>query len=286
MVISEPGTISAAAVRNAAELGSPGTLTVRPSSSASPATVMAREPSLRSATVTSAPKWRSMRSVWSRVASRLDDGRGAGRMQPGEQHGRLDLRRGDRQAILDRQQVGRAAKGQRQRVLAVLLDLQPHLLQRLEHAAHGPARQRGIAHEPGTAYRGRRPRPSSAAGRCRNCRSRCRRSGSARPPTPRPSTSQVAPTLRTGQPSACSALAVLSTSSPSSRPAMRVRPVASAPNISARCEIDLSPGTRTRPEAPATWPRPAARGVRATRGASLASIGAGRPRCGGDAAPP
>ena len=44
-----------------------------------------------------------------------------------------------------------------------------------------------------------------------------------------------------------SALAVLSTSSPSSRPVMRVRPVASAPSISARCEIDLSPGTRTRP---------------------------------------
>ena len=70
------------------------------------------------------------------------------------------------------------------------------------------------------AYRGRQPRPSSAARRCRNCRSRCRQSGSARPPTPRPSTSQVVPTLRTGQPSACSALAVLRTSSPSSRPAM------------------------------------------------------------------
>ena len=41
--------------------------------------------------------------------------------------------------------------------------------------------------------------------------------------------------------------AVLSTSSPSSRPEMRVVPTASAPRISARCEIDLSPGTRTRP---------------------------------------
>ena len=40
---------------------------------------------------------------------------------------------------------------------------------------------------------------------------------------------------------------VRSTSSPSSRPSMRVSPTASAPRIRARCEIDLSPGTRTRP---------------------------------------
>src|SRR5436190_21982883 len=72
--------------------------------------------------------------------------------------------------------------------------------------------------------------------------------GSARPPMPRPRTSQVAPILVTGQPSACSALAVSRTSTPSNRPQMRVRPVASAPNISARWQIDLSPGTRTRPD--------------------------------------
>src|SRR5581483_4932389 len=45
-----------------------------------------------------------------------------------------------------------------------------------------------------------------------------------------------------------SALAVLRTSSPSSSPLMRVRPVASAPNIRARCDTDLSPGTVTRPD--------------------------------------
>src|ERR1700716_1205784 len=42
-------------------------------------------------------------------------------------------------------------------------------------------------------------------------------------------------------------LAVLSTSSPSSRPEMVVWPTESAPRIRARCEIDLSPGTRTVP---------------------------------------
>ena len=39
------------------------------------------------------------------------------------------------------------------------------------------------------------------------------------------------------------AAAVRSTSSPVSRPAMRVSPIASAPNIKARWLIDLSPGT-------------------------------------------
>ena len=55
------------------------------------------------------------------------------------------------------------------------------------------------------------------------------------------------PVRSTVAPSACMALAVLMTSSPSSRPVIRVSPTASAPRIRARCEIDLSPGTRTRP---------------------------------------
>ncbi len=73
-------------------------------------------------------------------------------------------------------------------------------------------------------------------------------SGSAKPPTPRPSTSQVPAVFRIGHPSACSALAVFSTSSASSSPVMVVRRVAIAPNIRARCEMDLSPGTLIRPD--------------------------------------
>ncbi len=85
--------------------------------------------------------------------------------------------------------------------------------------------------------------------------------GSAKPPTPTPCTRHSpAPRRSTCAPSAATALAVLSTSSPSSRPLMRVSPTASAPNISARCEIDLSPGTRTRP-----FSGPARRAVRELR---------------------
>ena len=53
---------------------------------------------------------------------------------------------------------------------------------------------------------------------------------------------------RRSAPSARIAAAVRSTSSPSSSPSIAVSPTASAPSISARCEIDLSPGTRATPD--------------------------------------
>ena len=72
--------------------------------------------------------------------------------------------------------------------------------------------------------------------------------GWAKPPTPTPLTFHAkSPVRSTLAPSARIALAVLSTSSPSSSPEIRVSPTESAPRIRARCEIDLSPGTRTLP---------------------------------------
>ncbi len=68
MEISEPGTISAATSGNAAEDGSRGTEISVGRNSTSPITPM-RSPPPCGATDTSAPKARSMRSVWSRVSA-------------------------------------------------------------------------------------------------------------------------------------------------------------------------------------------------------------------------
>ncbi len=69
MRISEPGSSSAATIGNAAEEGSPGTTRSAALSSTSPRSVIRRWPSAVVTPVTMAPKWRSIRSVWSRVAS-------------------------------------------------------------------------------------------------------------------------------------------------------------------------------------------------------------------------
>ena len=70
--------------------------------------------------------------------------------------------------------------------------------------------------------------------------------GSEKPPWPctrqRPS-----PRRSTCAPKAAMAAAVRLTSSPSRRPSISVVPVARAPRMSDRWEIDLSPGARTRP---------------------------------------
>ena len=68
--MSLPGRMAAATTAKAADEGSPGTTRSRPLSSGQPTTVMRLPPpSARRHAATSAPKWRSMRSVWSRVGS-------------------------------------------------------------------------------------------------------------------------------------------------------------------------------------------------------------------------
>ena len=65
---SDPGTISAAATGNAAELGSRGTATSCGRNSGWPVRVMTRPSSVTSVQI-AAPKPASIRSVWSRVGS-------------------------------------------------------------------------------------------------------------------------------------------------------------------------------------------------------------------------
>ena len=72
--------------------------------------------------------------------------------------------------------------------------------------------------------------------------------GSFKPPTPRPKTRQLPSLWRSaGTPQALSAAAVRNTSSPSSSPSIRLSPIAKAESSKARCDMDLSPGTRTLP---------------------------------------
>ena len=172
------------------------------------------------ATRTSAPKWRSMRSVWSRVGLGLDHGGLARGVEAGQQDGGLHLRRGDRQAVFDRQHLVGADDGERQAAALARLEARAHARQRLDHPLHRPAAQRGVAgHEAGEAD-GWRGCPRAGGPRCRSCRGRARRParGRRRRRSRARATAPVAARARPRAPSARSAAAVRSTSSPSSRP--------------------------------------------------------------------
>jgi hypothetical protein len=147
MVTSEPGTISAAATRKAVELGSPRHV----DAAALELGVALDGDGARCAALGNGHLGPEMAQHALGVVAgglRLDDRGRARCMQPGQQHRRLDLGRGHRGGIFDGEKVGCAADGQGQRLPACFLHLQPHLPQRLEHAAHGPARKRCVADEP------------------------------------------------------------------------------------------------------------------------------------------
>jgi len=80
---------------------------------------------------------------------RLDDGGDAGRVEAGEQHGGFHLGGCHRHAIGDRVRRLRPAQRHRQPVAFGRLHLDAHLAQWIEHAAHRPLGQRGIADEGG-----------------------------------------------------------------------------------------------------------------------------------------
>ncbi len=83
-------------------------------------------------------------------------------------------------------------------------------------------------------------------------------------------------------PSWASTAAVARVSSPSRKPRIRERPSAMAASIRARCEIDLSPGTRTLPcNGPAAWLLQSHRVFKATPPDRIPARGSSRPihRC-------
>ena len=138
MVMSEPGTISAATSGKPAEDGSPGTAMIWPVSLPWPSMRMWRTPSLSVSTVEIGAK--ALQHLFGVVARhhRLDDGGDARRVEAGQQHGRLDLRGGHRHAVGDRRRGARAAQRDRHAVAGGgLQHLDAHLAQ--ADRARGPS---------------------------------------------------------------------------------------------------------------------------------------------------
>ncbi len=147
-ITSEPGTISAATIGKAADDGSAGTVTragcklgLAHEGDAAAVVAVWLDPHAGA---------EMAEHAFGVVARRLLlDHRGlARRRQPGEQHGGLELRRRDRRLVDDRDRVARALQPQRQAsAIGGIERAGAHALERIEHAAHRPRAQRGVAVE-------------------------------------------------------------------------------------------------------------------------------------------
>ena len=146
--MSEPSTISAATIGNAADDGSAGTTTSAPCSSGWPVSAILRPwlPS-RTETISRAKMLQHQLGVVA-AGLALDHGGDAGRGQARQQHRRFDLRRRHRRAVEDRQRIARALSVSGSRPPSPPgADPRAHQFQRIEHPPHRPAAQRGIAVE-------------------------------------------------------------------------------------------------------------------------------------------
>ena len=158
---------------------------------------------------------------------------------------------GHRQAVVDAVQAAAPHDQRRQLAAVAAVDAGPHGRSGLDDPVHGPAGDGRVA--------GRTVRPSIAGGPAgqepdagaRVARRRSTASGSRSRPAPPSTTTSPAgrrrrPRRRScARPGGCAA-----TSAPSDSPADPGRPSARAASSRARWEIDLSPGTRSRPCSP------------------------------------
>ena len=176
---------------------------------------------------------------------RLDHGRAPSRVEPREQHGGLHLRAGDRQRVVD------AAAALRRR--AIRTGGRPSSVSIRAPIARSGSATRSIGRcisdsSPISTLSNACAREQSHEephGRARIAHvERAARRRSPCSPTPCTRTSLRARSLDRARPALAARASVARQSSLSRKPATSVRPSAMPPSISARCEIDLSPGTR------------------------------------------
>ena len=236
----EPGTSTPAAIRNAAEDGSAGTVSSSPSASSS----RRGERSPRRPGRTSTPAAASIRSVWSRLGSGSTIVVGPAASSPASSTHGLDLRARDRQLVRIpcRRPPVTVNGGSRPSRASIR---RAHLAQRLGDPVDGPAADRLVAVErrtrgpswagepagqqphqrAGVADVDRRVRdPPRRAGRCRGSRARRRASSTSAPSARGPRERRESCRPRRGS---CARAPGTS---------------AIAPRSAARCEIDLSAG--------------------------------------------
>ncbi len=209
---------------------------------------MRRPPAASGSIVTVAPKCPSMRSVWSRVACGSMTVVSPGVLRPASKHRRFDLRRRHRQPINRRHRAEGAGHRQRQAAAVPAVKQRAKARQRVDHTPHRAAAQRGIAgHEAGERVRRKNAEQQPCRGAGIAEIEYIVRFGEAADANPVDQPASIRRVARPPRPSRASPRRSPARPRLRAGPVISVRPTASAPNISARCEIDLSPGTVTVP---------------------------------------
>ena len=223
-----------------------------------------------------APAAASISSVWSRVGTGSTTVVAPVRVEPGEQDARLHLRARHRQLVADPAQLAALDR----RAAAVRRSSRPSApisAQRRGDPVDRPAAQRLVARSARSGRPGPRGSLRAAAASCPSCRSRSARRARAgragrrrrRAACPRRRRRRSTPSARIGGDRR------LGVAPSAPKPRTRVSPSPIAPSSTARCEIDLSPGTAMCPRSAAAGsilipPAPARRRRRspATRAAT------------------
>ncbi len=198
---------------------------------------------------TSAPKWRSMRSVWSRVGSGSITVVSPAVLRPASRIAALHLGRGHGQPVFDRHHLIGADNGQRQAPAVAASKRAPMRDSGSITRFIGRRAQRGIAGQEGLVKRmagqdaGQQPGGGAGVAQFDNVLGRAATAHAEAADPPQAALALMHDDGAEGTQGGGGAQHVLALE----QAAHRVSPSARAPNIRARCEIDLSPGATVRP---------------------------------------